>query len=472
MSSGGSSGKVEYPTEITGIFDTLSGYTGTGLVDLIMTEYATPATYNPYYNETAFDPSTRITTMETAINGLNTLIDGMDEETKFDALVDQIDTTLDDGGANEVFELYNPTTEIGTIVTNALSNLATLGTQLSPAAEADADSALGSAATEGANSAGAAVDAAAIQALADAAAGQTAASDAADADADGAIASAATAAAAVAAGAPLSAVSSALDTRATKTLKKSYNRLWGGAVDINAVMGTGFMVASANLEADHGEKITEFDANAALAAYNAAIGQYSNIYAASAGIYNQIYNEVYRQYVQHKGVMGQVWGGIFNQLSGDGTKAFIELFLQRVKYYSQLKLQQQGNRAQFIYTGIDAMFRQYLTRVQMEEAYARLATEGQRIAIVAEYEEAGEQLEIDVKEALYPYELFTYGANLLAAPSGAAMVPQKPSRGQTALSGALSGAAMGAVAGAEVGAIGGPMGMAIGAGIGALAGLF
>ena len=96
-------------------------------------------------------------------------------------------------------------------------------------------------------------------------------------------------------------------------------------------------------------------------------------------------------------------------------------------------------------------------------ADAHLTGEVRRIKIGAKSEEIFDQLKIDEADALWDFNLFQYGANMIASPSGAAMIPGKLTKAQSILGGATSGAAVG-------GAIGGPKGAGIGAVVGAIAG--
>ena len=91
--------------------------------------------------------------------------------------------------------------------------------------------------------------------------------------------------------------------------------------------------------------------------------------------------------------------------------------------------------------------------------------EGERMALVAEKEELEQQLAIDTAEEKWPFELYQYGANLIASIQGGTSYPntdtKSPSTAQSALAGALAGAAIGAqISGSwQGGAIGGLLGI-------------
>ena len=95
--------------------------------------------------------------------------------------------------------------------------------------------------------------------------------------------------------------------------------------------------------------------------------------------------------------------------------------------------------------------------------------------IVANVDWYARDLDLDVKDLLWPLSLYQHGGNILAALSGAvsstwsqqqySMVPSGLSQGGTrgAISGALSGAGIGAM-------VGGPWGGVAGAALGGVAG--
>lgn len=79
---------------------------------------------------------------------------------------------------------------------------------------------------------------------------------------------------------------------------------------------------------------------------------------------------------------------------------------------------------------------------------AALATEQQRVAIVALKEQYDKDLDVDEQEARWDLEVYQYGANMLAAISGGTAHPgtkNEPNRVVSAIGGALSGAASGAM---------------------------
>lgn len=93
---------------------------------------------------------------------------------------------------------------------------------------------------------------------------------------------------------------------------------------------------------------------------------------------------------------------------------------------------------------------------------AMLDIEVNRLNIVANKEEADQNLAIDERDARWDLEVFSYGANMMAAIAGgtSSISPDQPSQTQSAIGGALAGAAIGAQVGGGYGAIvGGVIGL-------------
>lgn len=108
----------------------------------------------------------------------------------------------------------------------------------------------------------------------------------------------------------------------------------------------------------------------------------------------------------------------------------------------------------------------YSRSIETDIGMTQAQLEVSRMKVIAKGEETSYNMDMAVREGLWDLEVFTHGAGLLASITGAArVVPDKPSRGRSALSGALGGASIGAK-------VGGGMGALIGGGIGGLAGLF
>ena len=110
-------------------------------------------------------------------------------------------------------------------------------------------------------------------------------------------------------------------------------------------------------------------------------------------------------------------------------------------------------------------------RVQSQVQLAQALVEANRIAIVAKKEQTDRNLYIDEADAKWDLSVFTYGGNLMAAPGGGTVMPQRASDAATALGGAMSGAAMGAMAGSVIPGVGTVAGAVAGGVLGIAAGL-
>jgi len=96
---------------------------------------------------------------------------------------------------------------------------------------------------------------------------------------------------------------------------------------------------------------------------------------------------------------------------------------------------------------------------QMQGSLMQVKAEIERLNIVALKEQNDRQMELEVDEATWDFEVYMYGANLLGSIAGASSGrKQQMSKGQTALGGAMAGASIGAAFGP------------IGAGVGFVAG--
>lgn len=135
------------------------------------------------------------------------------------------------------------------------------------------------------------------------------------------------------------------------------------------------------------------------------------------------------------------------------------------KYSTGLRLQADQAKTQAISDSSKVILDVDRNKLSMEHALAQLAVENYRMKIVAKTEECQRQFELDEKDALWPFELYQYGANMLAGIGGGTVGSRGPSKTASALGGALSGAAAGAM-------VGGPVGAAVGGAIGLAASLF
>lgn len=172
------------------------------------------------------------------------------------------------------------------------------------------------------------------------------------------------------------------------------------------------------------------------------------------------------------------WGDTINRFAGGmaeinaiNSSAFIIgmalMENQRLRAVRKLRaslvLDFEKVKLQMYQQGLNDMIRMYAFKLDVDRAATQTLAEINRVSAVLKKEQYIEDIELDVEDTLWDIKVFQYGGRVMASPSGAAPIPDKPSKAASALGGALSGAAQGA-------AIGGPIGAVVGAGAGYVAG--
>lgn len=139
------------------------------------------------------------------------------------------------------------------------------------------------------------------------------------------------------------------------------------------------------------------------------------------------------------------------------------------RFKANLTLQQKTLRAQITQSFVESAKDFYLWYHSFKDNAARLQTEINRIKIVAEKEQTDRDLEIDVREAEWDFNVFKWGQQFLGSIHGGLPTTDKPSAAGSAIGGVLSGAATGASIGSAVPGLGTAAGAGIGAVLGGLA---
>lgn len=137
---------------------------------------------------------------------------------------------------------------------------------------------------------------------------------------------------------------------------------------------------------------------------------------------------------------------------------------QLESYATELSLRHESVKLQLIAMGIQLILGNKNAKVQLSQGATELLTTTNARHVVMNVDEANTNMEWSTKDARWDLETLLYAGNLLGAVQGGTMVPDRPSAGQSALSGALSGASMGGKFG--------PLGAVAGGVAGALFGLF
>lgn len=127
-------------------------------------------------------------------------------------------------------------------------------------------------------------------------------------------------------------------------------------------------------------------------------------------------------------------------------------FLAKITAFrAQIKRDFTAQRAAFVAQGISEMQQAQRLKIEAQRLVAIIRNELRVVAINAFREQQNETLEYAFKRQTFKLGLFAQPFNGLAGYSGAASIPQGPSKLSTALSTALSGAATGVSVGAQGG---------------------
>jgi len=149
-------------------------------------------------------------------------------------------------------------------------------------------------------------------------------------------------------------------------------------------------------------------------------------------------------------------GSIYTQIIQAGIDSHMKANILRI-----------GNKDQMLLSAPQVMGQLNNLKAELSSRLVTLKADLEKLNIIALKEQSEANLAIDVDAATWDFEVYQYGANLLASAAGGVIQKgNKTSRGQSAMSGALAGAAIGAYAGP----VGSLTGVAIGAGAGAILG--
>ena len=181
--------------------------------------------------------------------------------------------------------------------------------------------------------------------------------------------------------------------------------------DIGAVNSTAFVFGMAAIDNELIEDISRYDA--------------------SVGV------ETYKQYLQ----------------------IYMSVFSETFRAHLSGQVVRDKDRDVMIIQGVQNMTSLLSHKVTENYNATHLQNEINRMRHVSAVEEQQGNMEMDLHDATWDLDLYSYGGNMLATAGGAVVTPAKMTRTQSVLSGTVTGAATGY-------AMGGP----IGAGIGAVAG--
>lgn len=262
--------------------------------------------------------------------------------------------------------------------------------------------------------------------------------------------------------AEITAAVNAYETSRLSTYYRNLNRFNGGMVDINSVHTTGFMMGTILLTKDLANDVDNFEAQLRLQTYGQMVTAYMSSFMQGFAAYLQNYgaelsarlNGIISMAGQDAQLLQSIITGYFtstvqaivSQLSGQVASNHI--------YHT--------NRAGFYDSAVREMVQLIQTRGSLKAQATQIGAEVNRLRIVSQKEKTDETTHLAAMDGLWDLEVYRYGANVMAAISGAPAGSAAPSRAQSVLSGALAGASVGS-------AIPG-VGTAVGAGVGAILG--
>lgn len=261
-------------------------------------------------------------------------------------------------------------------------------------------------------------------------------------------------------------ITSAVNAYETSRLNAYYrnlNRFTGGMVDINAVHTTSFMMGVVSLNKDLANDVDAYEAQLRLQTYGQMVTTYMSSFMQGFAGYLQNYgaelsnrlNGIISMSGHNAQILQSIIAGYFtstvqaivSQLSGQVTSNNV--------YHA--------NRAGFYDSAVREMVQLIQTRLAAKTQATQVGAEVNRIRISAQKENVDETTYLAVQNGLWDLEVYRYGANVMAAISGAPAGTAAPSRAQSALAGAAMGAAVGSMVPL-------PGATAVGAGIGAIIG--
>ena len=418
---GSSSGAVSYPTYMETIHSTW-------LTEI--SAFITIATTggSPFAAEAAYDPATRISTMDTAVGTFKTAVDALDYDGDWIAAIEVAKTKLD----ADVFDDAYIGVATG-VMDAAISALSTkVGT---------ATTAMASAITTFNNAINALDEETDWEAKIDAAVAKL---DAAVFD-DTYIA------------ADIAAYTAILNANLVDT---DLPRFQTGMRDVNAVYSSAFVMGEAEIYAKQARDIAKYTSELRLSFNNLRNT------AIMEGTKNMLDNLM----------KGTDFKKAIAQYTIETSKINVELeqvvaqdTIDTEKIGIEAKLKFDSQRNEGIIKCAQNMLDNILKQVGLNQSISSQTIEASRIGIVALKEQADQDFNIIDLDARWDMDVYQYGANLLGGISGGTVRAGGDagmSKGQSAIGGALAGAA----AGAYIGSVVPGLGTAVGAGIGALLG--
>jgi len=229
------------------------------------------------------------------------------------------------------------------------------------------------------------------------------------------------------------------DDRLTTTVLP---RFQAGMLNANACLTSSFVIGQAVLEGFNNRDIAQFHADLRFKAYLQA----DQIRAT---------DELTR-----------------NTQVGEAHRLDDELQMGNAEHRDKINFDLEVTRNQLIMDAAKTMFSAMLSRAEWQRLVTHYTIEARRIAIQAKVEEIDKQLRFDDLETRWLFDVYQYGANMIAAISGGTSYQSgyTPSTTASVASGVMTGASAGAQIGSGAGGYGPLIGGVIGAVVGGVGG--
>ena len=179
-----------------------------------------------------------------------------------------------------------------------------------------------------------------------------------------------------------------------------------------------------------------------------------SVYGSMMGNYNNVTKGLSDSYIQAALSYNNQQMATFRQLATTHINAEIQ---------SEFAIRNQ--RVSYMVNSVKDMVTMIGNRSTAEASATQLQAEVSRLKMISLKEQVDRDIELDSLDALWDIKLFQYVGNMLGAPGGGSgFIPDLPSTGASALSGAIAGAGVGV----SLGAVGAGVGAVIGGIAGAL----
>ncbi len=242
----------------------------------------------------------------------------------------------------------------------------------------------------------------------------------------------------------------AFENRQNQSHGRSVGRSAAGFSDINAVMGSAFVIGIGAQESEKQYQIEEFDAKASISAAE-----------------KEFDGELQGELAFQRANLEKDMQDRTVQASYDTQDQQLEYDADKVELMTtaELKKELPRLRVQSYLQGVNQMAAMLAQKMSLQGHETGQQLQYGQMKIVSETDETNRNLEIDHLDFTWDLSLYEFMERWMAAPTGAS-VPQsgKASKASSGLAGAMTGAQVG-------GEIGGPIGAGIGGVLGGIGGL-